>query len=109
MAELHLSYLEHLSKWESSNLSEEVIISNLKQNGLEENQISELLTLYKKKKNDAKQRLGFILAAVGSFIGFLSCVFSMLDLSPNMRDFMLYGLTTIGIIIAFVGLFLVFE
>lgn len=109
MAELNLSYQEHFNKWESSNLSEETIISNLKQNGLDENQITEILTLYKKKKNDAKQRLGFILAAVGSFIGFLSCVFSMLDLSAGMRDFMLYGLTTIGIITAFVGLFLVFE
>jgi len=109
MAELNISYMDYLQKWQSNNTPEEVIINELRQFGLQEVQISELLHQYKKKKIDERQRIGFIITAIGAFFGFLSCIFTMLDLFPDLRGFMLYGLTSFGIILIFVGLFLVFE
>ena len=96
-------------KWNSGDFSEESIKKDLEYKGLNEQEISDLLNQYKKKQNDERQKIGFILTAVGAFFGFLSCVFTMLDLIPEMRGFMLYGLTTIGIVLIFVGLFFVFE
>lgn len=109
MVELNLSYNEFFNKWQSNNTPEEVIINELQQLGLQETQISAVLNQYKKKKSDARQQIGFIITAIGSFFGFISCVFTMLDLFPAIRGFMLYGLTTIGIVLVFVGLFLIFE
>lgn len=109
MTELNLSYNDYFSKWQSNNTPEELIVNELQQSGLQETQISELLKLYKKKKDEARQQIGFILTAIGAFFGFVSCVFTMLDVFPEMRGFMLYGLTSFGIILVFIGLFLIFE
>jgi hypothetical protein len=109
MAELNISYMDYLQKWQSNNTPEEVIINELRQFGLQEVQISELLQQYKKKKNDERQQIGFIITAIGAFFGFLSCIFTMLDVFPDFRGFVLYGLTSIGIVLIFIGLFLVFE
>lgn len=96
-------------KWTSGNFSEETIKEELAQNGLQDQEISEIVKQFKKKQNDGRQTIGFIITSIGAFFGFLSCVFTMLDLIPEMRGFMLYGLTSIGIVLIFIGLFLVFE
>ena len=46
---------------------------------------------------------------VGGLIGLLSCILTMIDLSPEVRGFTLYGHTGIGVLVAFIGAFLVFE
>lgn len=58
-----------------------------------------------------KQRVinGWILMAVGSVIGFLGCVFTILDIVPAWRDIWMYGLTSVGVSLAFYGCYLVFE
>lgn len=109
MSELNISYADFYQKWKANNMTEDVIVQELRQHGLDSLQIVEMITFYKKKRNDEKQTIGFIILAVGAFIGFLSCVFTMLDLAPELRGFMLYGLTSIALVLIFAGLYFVFE
>ncbi len=46
---------------------------------------------------------------IGAFIVFLSCVLTMLDIVPELRGIALYGLTSIGVGLAFLGAYYVFE
>lgn len=95
--------------WKDGVHSDITLAEELKQQGLDSLQIIATLNFFKKKKSNEKQTIGFIITAIGAFIGFLSCVFTMLDFAPEMRGFMLYGLTSIAIIVVFIGLFLIFE
>jgi hypothetical protein len=65
----------------------------------------------KKEENshDARAAKGWKFMALGSFIGFLGCVFTMLDIIPGGRDFSMFGLTSTGVLVAFYGCYLVFE
>lgn len=52
---------------------------------------------------------GWKCMAIGSFIGFVGCVLTMLDIIPEARDFWMFGVTLLGVIVAFFGCFLVLE
>lgn len=95
--------------WKDGVHSDDSLMEELKLKGLDSLQIVETLTSFKKKKHTEKQNIGFVVTAIGAFIGFLSCLFTMLDFAPEMRGFMLYGLTSIAILVVFIGLFLIFE
>jgi hypothetical protein len=62
-----------------------------------------------KKSFENRTSLGWKLMIVGSVIGFISCVITILDLAPDFRGLCLYGLTTLGVILAFTGCYLVME
>ncbi|MFN8297138.1 MAG: hypothetical protein U0T69_13145 [Chitinophagales bacterium] len=109
MNNLNISYSDFYYSWKVKNLTEEVFIDELRQNGLDSLQIVEILDFCKKKRNDEKQNIGFVLTGIGAFIGFLSCLFTMLDLIPELRGFMLYGLTSIALVLIFAGLYYIFE
>jgi thiol:disulfide interchange protein len=63
----------------------------------------------KRQLNAQKQFKGFIFMAVGAFIGFMSCVLTIAQVFPQWYSFILYGLTIIGITLAFIGLYFVLE
>jgi hypothetical protein len=46
---------------------------------------------------------------IGAFLGFISCVCTIINAVPALYNAILYGLTAIAITIIFVGLYFVFE
>lgn len=56
-----------------------------------------------------RQTKGFICLAAGAFLGFISCVITLINPIPELYNLVLYGLTSIAVIIIFIGLYLVFE
>lgn len=109
MQNLITSNPDFYERWKENNHTPDVIINELRQQGMDSLQIVEVLNFFKKKHNDEKQFTGFILTGIGAFIGFLSCVFTMLDLIPELRGFVLYGLTSIALLLIMVGLYYIFE
>ncbi|KYP16304.1 hypothetical protein [Flavihumibacter sp. CACIAM 22H1] len=62
------------------------------------------------KTNTAKRQFaGFLLMGIGAFIGFISCVLSLLNPIPELYNLILYGLTSVAIVVALIGLYLVLE
>jgi hypothetical protein len=86
-----------------------VIVSELRQQGLDSLQILETIDLFKKKYSEERQIAGFIIFAIGGLLGFVGCVFTMLDFYPNLREFFLYGLTSVAVIMVFISLYLILE
>lgn len=62
-----------------------------------------------KKSIQTRISNGWKLMIIGSIIGFISCLITVLDLAPCNRGLCLYGLTSLGITMAFVGCYLVME
>ena len=98
-----------IQQWMSANLTPQAIEADLHSKGLDAHTISEHLTEFKRQRNLKRQFKGFIYMAIGAFIGFLSCVLTLSEAFPQWYSFILYGLTMIGITIAFIGLYFVLE
>jgi len=92
-----------------NGMTEEQVLLEILNAGMDEPIAREMITSIKKEKYALQQRRGFVLLGIGSLLCFLSCVFTMLHLIPSLTGFLLYGLTTFGVIIIFVGLIMVFE
>ena len=67
--------------------------------------ISQENTNKTKKRNSTGLRCIFI----GAFLGFASCLLSILNPVPDLYYHVLYGLTSIAIAVVFVGLYCIFE
>lgn len=109
MKEINTNYLKFFATWKLNNSSDELIIQELTSKGYSKMEMEEIIALYKKKCADQRMTKGFILMGAGAFLGFISCVCVLLDFGPVMRDIFLYGLTSVSVIIAMAGLYLVFE
>lgn len=109
MAENTTTYSELFVNWDEQHFTEDQITDHLQKEGYVGEQIAEIVRLYKKKKMDERTRKGFILMAIGSTLGFISCVFTVYEIIPALRDVILYGLTSVGITLALWGGYYVFE
>lgn len=78
-------------------------------NPMSEQKSTESAGSQEKKYLDARISNGWKLMIVGSVIGLMSCVITILDLAPDHRGICLYGLTSAGVILAFAGCYLVME
>jgi hypothetical protein len=95
--------------WEMRQLPEDKILEEVKQSVQDETQIAEVIKGFKKYKADKKQMKGFIYTGFGSFVCFVSTVVTLWNPSPELTNFFLYWMTSIGIIITFIGLYWIFE
>ncbi len=91
------------------NWSVEEVAQKLVVDGHDEVSVDLLLREYKKMRNNARQSKGFMLMAAGAILGFLSFLFTVLNVFPGHTNLVLYGLTTLAISVAFWGLYYVFE
>lgn len=89
--------------------TEQEIISELVSHGVTEEEAKDILTSWKKKKIATKQKNGLTLLVIGSIACFISCVLTIADVFPTLNNFFLYGLTSMGVVVVFGGLVLVFE
>lgn len=98
-----------MQEWLQNNLSVKEVKAVLKQFNLDEVLYEQTVREFRKKRNEKRQINGFILLAIGAFLGFLSCVCSITKAFPALYDLILYGVTLTAILIIFYGLYLVFE
>lgn len=92
------------NNWETEKVSEQLFAQ-----GHDEMSVDLLLREFKKLRNAKRQQIGFLLAGVGAFLGLLSCLLTIFNPFPELFNVILYGLTSVAIIIAFVGLYYIFE
>lgn len=97
-----LQALKH--NWEVDRVSAQLIAE-----GHDEVSVDLLLREFKKLRHAKRQQIGFVLIAVGAFLGLLSCLLSIFNPIPALFNLILYGLTSVAIIIAFTGLYFILE
>lgn len=98
-----------IKSWLVNNTTYNDAVLDLEKNGITEPLLTNYLEEFKKQRRSRRQTNGLVLMGIGAFIGFISCVFTMLDIAPDFRGVLLYGITTLGVSIAFWGMYLLFE
>ena len=98
-----------IQQWLIAKLDYKVAEKEMLEKGLDRDAISTNLKEYKHLRNANKQFAGFICMGLGAFLGFISCVLSIINPVPELYSLFLFGLTSIAILVIVYGLYLVFE
>jgi hypothetical protein len=98
-----------IQQWIVDKLDPKKIQEKLMAAGCNKETIEAHLKEYKRLKYAKRQFRGFICLGAGAFLGFISCVLTMVNPVPELYNWILYGLTSIAMCLLFVGLYYVFE
>ena len=96
-------------QWVADKEKPEDIEAGLIAKGFDADSIKANLKEYKRLLQSKRSFNGFIYMGLGAFIGFISCVLAILNPLPEWHNFFMFGLTTIAVLIVFIGLYMVFE
>ena len=94
------------SDWLAKGLNPKQIEEQLLQAGTEPRHVPEMMAEIKKLYNAKKTSRGLIIILIGAVLCFLSCTLTLLSIGDT--TFVLYGLTSAGIIVVFAGLMQIF-
>ena len=103
------AYNHMFVSWKQRNLSIEEIIEELKTKIEDETHIHEIISAYKQKLDSHRVQNGFILTGIGALLCLINCLTTIFLNVPEWRDFLLIGLTTIGVLVIMVGFYMIFE
>lgn len=85
------------------------IEAELLSKGMDANSISSYISEYKRLRNSQRHFTGFCCIGLGAFLGLISCILSIFNPVPELYHLILFGLTSVAILIIFYGLFCLFE
>jgi hypothetical protein len=96
--------------WVKQGLSNKEIEEKLLFNGYDARFITELLKEISTMRNARKSTRGLTLVLIGALLCLASCILTLSHaFSGNDYTFVLYGVTTLGILIVFGGLIYIFN
>ncbi len=98
-----------IQQWISDNLSEEAVVDQLENAGYSPAVAELYLQAFKKVRDEKRYKNGMTLIITGAILGFFSCVASLCNVAPEYCTLILVGLTSVSLVLVFVGLYLVFE
>lgn len=98
-----------IQQWIAAKLEPKTIEEELVSKGMDAPTISTHLKEYRRLKNAKRQFRGFVCMAIGAFLGFISCALSILNPVPELYNLILFGLTSLSILVICLGLYMVFE
>ncbi|MBK9106622.1 MAG: hypothetical protein IPL92_19205 [Saprospiraceae bacterium] len=109
MVEAHTHNEMVFRKWEQHKMSKSQILEELGSHPLSPEEITTVWDNYSRYRVGKRNTQGWMLMGVGGFIGFVSCVITMIDPLPDFRGLFMYGFTSIAIMMALYGCYLVME
>lgn len=98
-----------IQQWIAAKLEPAAVEKDLQLKGFDEKAIAAHLKEFRKARNAKKLSAGMVYMAIGAFLGFISTVLAIFNPVPELYNYILYGLTSVAILIIFWGLYLVFE
>lgn len=98
-----------LQQWVEAKLDVEAVEKMLKAKGLDTETIASHVKAFKRLRHAKRQFTGFICMGIGAFLGFVSCVLSIINPFPDLYNIILFGLTSLAILIICLGMYFVFE
>ncbi len=107
MTEIKASIQQQALLWLEKGFSNEQVKAELLNMGIEERNIPEMLREFKKMRNARNTSIGLYYILAGALLCFISCVWTLTVSATS--GFVLYGLTSMGIIVVFIGLARIFN
>ncbi|MBS1771830.1 MAG: hypothetical protein JST82_03145 [Bacteroidetes bacterium] len=99
-----------VKEWLDKGLSNDDIAVELGKRGFDERSLPEMMAEIKRLRNARKTSSGLILILIGGVVCLLSCILTMTSsYSHTNFEIVLYGFTTLGILIVFGGLMKIFN
>jgi len=98
-----------IRQWVAEKLEPSAVEEKLKAQGLDAEAIAVHIKEFRRLRNSKKLSSGFIYLATGAVLGFVSTVLTVFNPVPGLINYILYGLTSIAVLIIFRGLYLIFE
>jgi len=98
-----------MQQWIIAKLEPDAVKKELLARGLDEDTIATHLKTFRRLKNAKRQVTGFICMGLGAFLGFISCVLTIINPIPELYNIILFGLTSVAILIICLGMYFVFE
>lgn len=98
-----------IATWANEKLSLEVVTQKLTDLGYDSETLISFVQEYKKLKRSKRQSTGFCFTIVGAVLGFISCLLTILNPVPSLYNIILYGLTSLAIVVIVCGLYHIFE
>lgn len=98
-----------LQQWLAEKLDVQAVESRLHGLGLDAESVRQYLCEYRKCCLAKRQFIGFVYLAVGAVTGFISCVLTLINPVPSLYEVILYGMTSVAIILIMIGLYYLFE
>jgi hypothetical protein len=98
-----------IQQWIIAKLEPEAVEKELLEKGLDKTAITTYLKAYKRVRNAKRQFTGFVCMGLGAFIGFISCMLTVFNPIPELYNIILFGLTSVAILIICLGMYFVFE
>ena len=95
--------------WQQRNVSKALVREELRNQGLSMDEITSMLEDYTRYRIARRNTMGWTLMGLGGLLGLVSCIFTMLDPMPVIRGFLMYGLTSLAVVLALYGCYLVME
>lgn len=100
---------EKVNSWLQQHKEVEQVKKELDASNYSDDNKNDILIAFKKAYYAKRQKTGFIFLIIGAFAGFISCVLSISNPWPEMYETILFGMTSISLIIIFIGLYFLFE
>lgn len=107
MSEVKISIQDNARMWLQKGLSDAQIKAELLQLGIEERNIPEMLKEVVKMRRSRNTTNGLVFILAGAMLCLISCIYTLTSSSPD-TGLMLYGLTSLGIVVVFIGLVKIF-
>ncbi|MFN8280352.1 MAG: hypothetical protein U0V49_08725 [Saprospiraceae bacterium] len=98
-----------IETWQNEKLSTQEIIDKLVTSGHSKVEAEQILSSIQLRNHTKRSGFGFMILGIGGVVGFISCVMSMLIHHSNWNSVFLYGGTTIGVLVALYGMYVIFE
>lgn len=103
---LHLE--EHAKDWIANGYTNKEIEKELLGLGIAEADVPAMMKEIVRMRNARNTSIGLVYVLIGAVICLVSCVLTIM-LPQSNTTLVLYGLTTAGIIVAFIGLMRIFN
>jgi len=98
-----------LRQWRAEKFSVQAAEQALLARGVDPETVNAYLKAYRKICVAQKQFTGFLLMGLGAVLGFISCVLSLVNPIPSLYGLILYGLTSMAILLIVAGMYCLFE
>lgn len=96
-------------RWQQNKISKSLAMEELGNQGLSTEEINPLWDHYYRYRLAKRCSLGWLLMGIGGFVGLIACILTIVDLIPEFRGFLMYGLTSASVLVALYGCYLVME
>ncbi len=98
-----------IQQWVAAKKEISAIEQELQSSGLDAESIHNYIREYKKLRYGKRQFFGFVCTGLGAFLGFISCLLTITNPIPEFYYHILYGFTSVALVVIGVGLYYIFE